>query len=210
VAITILIRVAAHLNAGSVPQQCVHSSLRVLTESEKINAGVKRASFVVGKLLSIARHGPNPFPNTISAPPWGEVLTDSFEIDSETVFRVIDSFSLSSPDATTDGRGLEQAHVIDPGLSGTLVQSDRAIEMDNDSAAQLLASLRSTTPAVSERQHTPRAPTAQDTSTAFPDIIFGLHGDDALQPWPDVNNHLETMLYGWHMPGLVHEPPTTG
>jgi hypothetical protein len=211
VATTILIRLSSHQEDGSVPHQCLHLCLAILSESERINAGVKRASFVVNKLVfALARRGPNPFPSHISGPPWGQVVTDKFDIDSARIFQIIDSFSLSSPDASAERSDLESSR-IDPGLSGQSrpEASHLPMELDNDSAAQLLASLRSNTPAISELQHTPRSQ-PYDIGPPLPDIIFGLHNDDTLQTWPHFNNQLEHMMYNWNLPVTMTENPHTG
>jgi hypothetical protein len=203
VALTILLRLAAYQTEGSVSQQCVHACLIFLEESERINAGVKRAMFVVSRLMfAVARRGPNPFPKKLDYQLWGQVITDNIEMECADVFQIIDSFSVSSPDAAAVRSGLESSHAIDPQLPVQSLQetSHLPIEMDNDSAAQLLASLRSNTPAISELQHTPRDQATQESGALYPDIIFGLHSDDALQYWPGFNGQLETAILNWHSP----------
>jgi hypothetical protein len=205
VAITILIRVAAHTRAGSVPYQCLQNCMAILEESEKTNAGVKRARFVVSKLIfAIGKKSAITFPPGNMVAPWGEVLSDKFVLDTPATIQIISSFSLSSPD-TTGGRSEWDSHV-DPGLNTPAPSGAyQPLELDNDGAAHLLASLRSTTPAIVA---TPRSLPPLEANTPFPDAIFGLHGEDAFQSWPDFDNHLEN-IYDWPPPNLMSEGTIT-
>jgi hypothetical protein len=185
VACTILIRLASYQEKGSVPQQCLHACLIVLDESEKINAGMRRAMYVVSRLLfAVARRGPNPFPHQLDNAPWGQPVSDNFEIDSAAINAIIKTFSLSSPDAATERPEPERSHTIDPGLPRLLRTGTPRVsmELDNDSAAQLLASLRSNAAALARSPHyTFEDQAAQEVTIPMPDTIFGLHSEDALQ-----------------------------
>jgi hypothetical protein len=227
VAITILIRVSAHLPQGSSAQQSLHICLGILSDSEKTNQGVKRASFVVSKLLfAVARSGPNPFPDSEihKREPWGETVNDRIELSREAMVMIISTFSTTSPDAAAEQSQLE-VHPQDPGINGHVfsqqAQQQRQLtspplgseprtfnDMDSGAAAQLLASLRTNTPVIST------APSPKmtynggtfDSMQAFPDTIFGLHSDESFQSWPDFSDHLETLLYGGNlMSGLGPE-----
>ncbi|QDS71093.1 hypothetical protein FKW77_009103 [Venturia effusa] len=237
VAITILIRVSAHLPQGSSAQKSLHICLGILSDSEKTNQGVKRASFVVSKLLfAVARGGPNPFPDSDHRKePWGEVIDDRIELNREAMTMMISTFSTTSPDAAAEQSQLE-IHPQEPGInghafsqqgqaqlaspsSGEQQQQPRSFnDMDQGTAAQLLASLRTNTPVVSS------APSPKmnayggagggvsvfDNMQAFPDTIFGLHNDESFQSWPDFNEHLETLLYGGHLMGGMGLDPGGG
>jgi len=224
VAITILIRVSAHLPKGSDAQQSLHICLGILSDSEKTNQGVKRASFVVSKLLfAVARSGPNPFPESEihRREPWGETVNDRIELSREAMGMILNTFSTTSPDAAAEQSQLE-VHPQDPGINGHPFQSQTQLtspppgsdprtfnDMDSGAAAQLLASLRTNTPVIST------APSPKmtyngggnfDSVQAFPDTIFGLHNDESFQSWPDFSDHLETLLYGGNlMSGLGPE-----
>jgi len=216
VAITILIRVSAQLPKGNEAQIGLHICLGILADSEKTNAGVKRASFVVSKLLfAIARGGPNPFPETEvhRSAPWGETVNDKIELSPGTMSRIISTFSTTSPDAAAEQSQLE-VHPSDPGIQGPFIPDNIRgyTTMDSGTAAQLLASLRTNTPAqVISSAPSPKIypgngnPAGGPNGTlvdnmmsmAFlPDTIFGLHNDESFQSWPDFNDHLETLLYG--------------
>ncbi|KAE9984611.1 hypothetical protein BLS_001986 [Venturia inaequalis] len=221
VAITILIRVSAHLPQGSSAQKSLHFCLGILSDSEKTNQGVKRASFVVSKLLfAVARGGPNPFPDSENhrREPWGEVIDDRIELSREAMSMIISTFSTTSPDAAAEQSQLE-VHPQDPGInghpsfhqaqaqlqlaSGDQQQPPRSFnDMDQGTAAQLLASLRTNTPVISSAPSPKMNPySALDSVQAFPDTIFGLHNDESFQSWPDFNEHLETLLYGGNLMG---------
>ncbi|KAF2435402.1 hypothetical protein EJ08DRAFT_580700 [Tothia fuscella] len=206
VAITILLRVSAYQQPGSTPHQCVQYCLEILSASERTNAGVRKANSVVSKLIFVVnRKGPNPFPPGLSNPPWGQVLNERFDIDASSSFKIIDSFSLSSPD-TTRQRSEWEPRVVESALNGQDSRLDhQSMELDHDSAAHLLASLRTNTPGMVD---IPRDFVGHEVSTPFPDIIFGLHGDDAMQPWPEFNNHLEN-IYDWAPSGVMSEPAPT-
>lgn len=216
VAITILMRINAYLEAGSDVQKCLHNCLDVLADSERINAGVKRASFVVSKLLfAIARGGPNPFPPTDRlVVPWGELATDNIQLDPMVIPRIIATFSASSPDAATEQSQLEtmSSSAAFGAVSLSHVdEEDRTHspwDLDSGTAAQLLTSLRTNTSAQSAVA-TPKPQHMQEpvALAPFPDIIFGLHSDEAFQSWPDFNNDLEAMLW---MPGLITNGPQHG
>ena len=214
VAITILVRVNAFLSIGSVVQRCLHHCLDVLAESERINAGVKRASFVVSKLFfAVARTGPNPFPKGDMSPPWGEVATDNVQLNTSIIPRIIATFSTSSPDSAAEQSQLE-IEKIEPGLSGSdlapMGETNTANgpwDLDPGHAAHLLASLRSNTPAIHSGVATPRPPPMQELNAPFPDIIFGLHNDESFQAWPDFNNDLDAMFW---MPNLPLNGPQNG
>jgi hypothetical protein len=216
IAIAILMRVNAFFEVGAEVHRCLQHGLDVLVDSERINAGVKRASFVISKLLfAVARNGPNPFPPNDAMPaPWGEVVTDNIHLDPAVIPRIIATFSATSPDAAAEQSQLE-VHPNEPGLGG----HNRSLgvegnagqgpwDLDSGTAAQLLTSLRTNTPAHSAVA-TPKPPPLPlaDTPTPFPDIIFGLHSDEAFQYWPDFNNDLDAMLW---MPGLITNGPPNG
>lgn len=235
VAITILIRVSAHLPQGSSAQKALHVCLGILSDSEKTNQGVKRASFVVSKLLfAVARGGPNPFPDSENhrREPWGETIDDRIELSREAMSMIISTFSTTSPDAAAEQSQLE-IHPQDPGMSGipssfhqqsqTQLSSPHQQQqqqsadqqphprtfndMDQGTAAQLLASLRTNTPVISSAP-SPKMTSyngAFDTVQAFPDTIFGLHNDESFQSWPDFNEHLETLLFGGGLIGMGGE-----
>lgn len=227
VAITILIRISAHLPQGSSAQKSLHFCLGILSDSEKTNQGVKRASFVVSKLLfAVARGGPNPFPDSENhrREPWGEVIDDRIDLSREAMGMIISTFSTTSPDAAAEQSQLE-IHPQDPGINGhpfsqqgqsqltspSGEQQPRTFnDMDQGTAAQLLASLRTNTPVISSApspKMNPYSGSAFDNMQAFPDTIFGLHNDDSFQSWPDFNEHLETLLYGGSlMSGMGPEP----
>jgi hypothetical protein len=222
VAITILIRVSAHLPKGSDAQQGLHLCLGILSDSEKTNQGVKRASFVVSKLLfAVARAGPNPFPDSEihRREPWGETVNDRIELSREAMTMIISTFSTTSPDAAAEQSQLE-VHPQDPGINSHVFSQQQQLaatpgsheprtfnDMDSGAAAQLLASLRTNTPVIST------APSPKiynggtfDNMQALPDTIFGLHSDESFQSWPDFSDHLETLLYGGNlMSGLGPE-----
>lgn len=220
ISIAILMRVNAFLEAGTEVHRCLQRGLDVMSDSEKINAGVKRASFVISKLLfAVARSGPNPFPvkgNT--PPPWGEIVTDTIQLDPGIIPRIIATFSATSPDAAAEQSQLE-VHPNEPGFGGqsnsmmtgaaTAPPPQGPWDIDSDgTAAQLLTSMRTNTPAHSAVA-TPKPPPLSllgpENPAPFPDIVFGLHSDEAfLQTWPDFNNDLEAMLW---MPGLITNGP---
>jgi hypothetical protein len=206
VATTILIRLSSYQKDRSVPHQCLHACLIVMDEAEKINAGVKRAMFVVSRLLfAVARRGPNPFPQQLDNSPWGRPVSDKFEIDTASIDMIIKTFSVSSPDAATERPELGPSLSIDPGLSGLLQTSGPRVtkELDKDAAAQLLASLRWNTAAIAgSLQQTPKPPAAQEITTPLPDMIFGLHSEDALQSWPDFNDQMAQVMANYLSPIL--------
>jgi hypothetical protein len=191
-----------------------------MADSEKINAGVKRASFVISKLLfAVARSGPNPFPVKGNMPaPWGEIVTDNIQMDPSIIPRIIATFSATSPDAAAEQSQLE----VDPAEPGFRGHSNTSMmtgapaappqgpwDLDSDgTAAQLLTSMRTNTPAhstVATPKQQPLTLAGPETPAPFPDIVFGLHSDEAfLQTWPDFNNDLEAMLW---MPGLITNGP---
>jgi hypothetical protein len=218
IAVTILMRVNAFLEIGSEVHKCLQHALDVLVDSERINAGVKRASYVIHKLLfAVARSGPNPFPPQDAMPaPWGEVVTDNVHLDPTVVLRIIATFSATSPDAAAEQSQLE-VQANDLGLTGHSNAMIAAVagpgqgawDLDSGTAAQLLTSLRTNTPAQSAvATPKPQNLTLPETPAPFPDIIFGLHSDEAFQSWPDFNNDLEAMLW---MPGLItNGPPANG
>jgi hypothetical protein len=212
VAVTILIRVNAFLESGSDVHRCLQRCLEDLADSEKINAGVKRASFIISKLLfAVARSGPNPFPPPEAlSPPWGEIATDHLQLDSNVIPKIIATFQATSPDAAAEQSQLE-VQANEPVLSTTDINHDNnglggngPWDLDSGTAAQLLTSLRTNTPAHSAVA-TPKPPPFPEPPAPFPDIIFGLHSDEAFQSWPDFNNELEAMLW---MPGLITNGPT--
>ncbi|KIW02202.1 uncharacterized protein PV09_06358 [Verruconis gallopava] len=212
VAVAILMRINAFLEAGSNVHKCLQHGLNVLADSERVNAGLKRAGYVISKLLfAVARTGPNPFPpSDTMPPPWGEVLTDNVHLDQNIIPKIIATFSATSPDAAAEQSQLE-VHPNEPGLGGhrqdSAASGKGSWDIDSDgTAAQLLTSMRTNTPAHSAvATPKPHPLPLPETPAPFPDIVFGLHSDEAfLQSWPDFNSDLEAMLW---MPGLITNGP---
>lgn len=222
ISIAILMRVNAFLESGTEVHRCLQRALDVMADSEKINAGIKRASFVISKLLfAVARTGPNPFPSQMQmSAPWGEVVTDHIQLDPSIIPKIIATFQATSPDAAAEQSQMEilPNEPLMGGHSSSMMTGIPAAppqgpwDLDSDgTAAQLLTSMRTNTPAHSAVA-TPKphsfSLSGHETPAPFPDIVFGLHSDEAfLQTWPDFNNDLEAMLW---MPGLItNGPPAT-
>jgi hypothetical protein len=150
-------------------------------------------------------------------PPWGEVVSDHIQLDPSIIPRIIATFQATSPDAAAEQSQMEVAP-NEPGLGGHSSSMMTGVpaappqgpwDLDSDgTAAQLLTSMRTNTPAHSAVA-TPKPQSLSlpgpETPAPFPDIVFGLHSDEAfLQTWPDFNNDLEAMLW---MPGLITNGP---
>lgn len=185
VASTILIRVAARQESSCNSHKCLQICLKILEENEKVNTGVKRANYVVGKLLkgtglgichSILESGNH---EDIFA----ETISDKIEVSPIEASHIIDSFSMVDRDYAA-GRHPQNGNMQQSNLTTTNQQT--ALQDKNlVSAPTFLTSLRATAASSQEMNRDIADVYECQDSDALNDIIYGLHGTEFLASWPD-------------------------
>lgn len=191
VASTILIRVAARQEASCNTHKCLGICLKILEENEKINTGIKRANYVVGKLLKGT--GLGTFHSTSESEGngniFGETVSDEIEVSPTEVSSIIDSFSMVDRDSAAGRRppngNMQQSHLTTTSQQATPL--DKNFLSAPSTSVSLGGSMTLSPLAALPRDMDPNMTGVYEYQDpdAFNDIIFGLHGTEFLDSWPD-------------------------
>jgi hypothetical protein len=191
VASTILIRVAARQEASCNTHKCLGICLTILEENEKINTGIKRANYVVEKLLKGTGLGTfhSKSESEEHGTIFGESVSDEIEVSPKEVASIIDSFSIVDRDSAAGRRppngNMQHSYVTTTGQQAT--PPDKNFSSGPSTSISPGGSMALSPLAALPRDIDPNLTGVYEYQDpeAFNDIIFGLHGNEFLDLWPD-------------------------